>query len=367
MSAQLIVFLCTVLLCLEVEAVTIEGWIFADNWFEFYFNGVKIVTDPIVFQPKNAVKVKFDAPSSGLYSFAFYAKDYADDVTGLEYEDTCLGDGGIRISLSDGTVSNANWKCFVEMEGPINPIQCGLNDGDCTPTGTQCRVQYNTVPSCWNETICDTTSDQWQIASEYADELIGFGKLKNGQIMDCGEDIECSLAREVDWFEYGLSTFIWTSDLLYDNRIMCRYQYWVGPRTTAAPTSVPTISPTLPTSSTPPRALISRTERGSSAPTTTVPTSADASPTGNPAQLITVNPTISPITRETAPYIYSDGDSLLDNAWMCVVIGFMSLLTIAGACAIYRTLKIYVRKPTVKTIIKSGKVYGEACNEDSLP
>ena len=35
-------------------------------------------------------------------TYAIFAKDYADDDTGLEYDNTCVGDGGLRVVFSDG-------------------------------------------------------------------------------------------------------------------------------------------------------------------------------------------------------------------------------------------------------------------------
>eukprot|EP01084_Bolivina_argentea_P026574 49417_1 len=216
------------LLCSKTTTTrTIEGWIYVDNWFEFYFNGEKVATDPISFKPQNAVKISFNAPISGLYSFAIYAKDFADDITGLEYNNTCLGDGGIRISLSDGTVSNTDWKCFIAMQGPINPIECGINN-DCTTKGSQCIVQYNETPICWNQTICDMSNLDWMNATEYIDERQQSEKQKNvdNDVFDCG-DIECAHPMNINWTQYGQSKFIWSSDLDYHNRIICRYQYYV--------------------------------------------------------------------------------------------------------------------------------------------
>ncbi|CAE7244829.1 unnamed protein product, partial [Symbiodinium sp. CCMP2456] len=37
----------------------ITGYIYCDNYFEFYFNGQLIAKDPLDFTPHNAVKVSF--------------------------------------------------------------------------------------------------------------------------------------------------------------------------------------------------------------------------------------------------------------------------------------------------------------------
>ena len=202
------------LIIIGITQETIQGWIYADNWFELYFNGEKVATDPILFKPHNAVKINFEAPGNGVYNYAFWAQDYADDITGLEYDDTCLGDGGIRISLSDGTVSNSSWKCYIYMEGPTNPNECGLFDKDCTENGKTCTVQYNTLPECWNMTTCDTSTTGWVSATEYTEDRVGWGSPPNPS--DCGDPAVypngCK-PQDVNWLEYGASSFIWTGDL----------------------------------------------------------------------------------------------------------------------------------------------------------
>ena len=63
------------LLSMNIASSTqITGWVYADNWFQLYFNGVKVAQDPVYFYPHNAVYINFTAPDSGLYSFALWAQ-----------------------------------------------------------------------------------------------------------------------------------------------------------------------------------------------------------------------------------------------------------------------------------------------------
>lgn len=90
----------------DTEEIT--GWIYADNYFEFYFNGEYIKNDSIGFIPHNAEYVSFTAPKNGTRTFAILAKDFSDDVTALEYDNNCIGDGGLRAFFSDGTGMHNN-------------------------------------------------------------------------------------------------------------------------------------------------------------------------------------------------------------------------------------------------------------------
>ena len=74
-------------------------------------------------------------------TFAIFAKDYADDVTGLEYDNTCVGDGGLKAVFSNGVVTNSDWKFFTIFYGPNNLAEClpgvDLDDGirNCSEEG----------------------------------------------------------------------------------------------------------------------------------------------------------------------------------------------------------------------------------------
>eukprot|EP00486_Rosalina_sp_Unknown_P000399 CAMPEP_0201564796 /NCGR_PEP_ID=MMETSP0190_2-20130828/3378_1 /ASSEMBLY_ACC=CAM_ASM_000263 /TAXON_ID=37353 /ORGANISM="Rosalina sp." /LENGTH=281 /DNA_ID=CAMNT_0047981455 /DNA_START=80 /DNA_END=925 /DNA_ORIENTATION=+ len=243
-----------------VQSVQITGWVYADNWFELYFNGEKVGTDTISYIPHNAMYINFTAPDSGLYSFAFWAQDYANDSTGLEQRmdgtgitwtgDWCMGDGGILMHLSDGTVTSSDWKCTVVMEGPLETAcQDECIDLDVM-SPSQCTVQYNEYPSCWNETIC-SSEDSWLSATEYTIDDVGMGRTPDSSSFDypnvCSgldatstEEIyqnEGCDPRDKDW---GDAVPIWTSDLDLDNRIICRYSYNVVYGSTPAPDTTET-------------------------------------------------------------------------------------------------------------------------------
>jgi len=82
---------------------TFSGYIYADNYFELFYNGEFLVNDPVDFIPHNAVFFNItEEEEPECRTFGVLAKDFADDQTGLEYNNTCVGDGGLRLVLSDG-------------------------------------------------------------------------------------------------------------------------------------------------------------------------------------------------------------------------------------------------------------------------
>jgi hypothetical protein len=272
--------------------VQITGWVYADNWFELYFNGVKVATDPLDFYPHNAVYIDFTAPDTGLYSFALKTKDYANDATGLEprqapgsteVQGWCLGDGGIILSLSDGTVSGSDWKCTVLMEGPDNTECASITEClDNALDPSICTVTYNSVPTCWNETSC-AEADSWSAANTYDPSAIGWGRPPDadgyGYVYPdiCGSNpiytTEGCKPADKDW---GQAQFIWTSDLDFDNRILCRYSYCVGGGTGCTAQGEPSTTATCTDAPTQTGQTVSRVQ----APTA-LPTQTETDPTGS--------------------------------------------------------------------------------------
>jgi len=104
---------------------------YVDNWFEFYYNGVKVYQDKTTFIPHNGARFAFDICGRNHY-FAINALDAGDDDTGLEYFNRCIGDGGARFKFEeDGwesgnviLVSNSTWNCKSYHYGPANWKDC---------------------------------------------------------------------------------------------------------------------------------------------------------------------------------------------------------------------------------------------------
>lgn len=143
----------SLLLCVFAAAAGntahINGTIYADNYFEFYFNGNFIKRDRQFFIPHNAVNVSFEAPTSGTHTFAILAMDYSNDSTGLEYSNRCIGDGGLRAIFSNGVVTNSKWRCKTFHYGPVNWKDCYA---DLSVTSETCRASQTELTDCYVRT-----------------------------------------------------------------------------------------------------------------------------------------------------------------------------------------------------------------------
>jgi len=166
---------------------TITATVYADNWFEMYVNGRRVAVDPIRFRPHNVVT--FELVPEYPMTIAIRAEDNADSRTGMEYDDTQIGDGGFALRLSDGTVTDASWRARCFSRGPVG--------GDVQNP----RVEWDPLPENWFSTNFDDRA--WASAVEFSADQV--------DPKDC-------------FFEYdfGGARFVWSEDLALDNTVLLR-------------------------------------------------------------------------------------------------------------------------------------------------
>ena len=168
-------------------ADTVKATIYADNWFKLYLNGNLVAVDSISFIPHNVVSVDIlpDYPMT----IAVMAKDNADPETGLEYDNTNLGDGGFILKFGDGTVTNASWKAKNFFHGPIN--------GDLQNP----KTRHEAIPANWFAVDFDDSA--WENATEHSEEAVG---------------------PKEPFYENDFlgAKWIWTQDLGLDNTVIFR-------------------------------------------------------------------------------------------------------------------------------------------------
>jgi hypothetical protein len=160
--------------------------VYADNWFMLYINGRLAAVDSIPFTPHNVISVQI-LPEYPM-TIAILAKDNADPTTGLEYGSQ-IGDAGLCLKFSDGTVSNARWKAKSFFHGPM-----GGN--------TQApKVSRQPLPPNW--WAVDFDDRAWPQAKTYSTEEVD---------------------PKAPFFEADFqgASFIWSEDLALDNTVIFR-------------------------------------------------------------------------------------------------------------------------------------------------
>ena len=121
-------------------------------------------------------------------TIAVMAMDNADPKTGLEYGNH-IGDAGLIIKFSDGTVTNAKWKAKNFFKGPLNrDVQ--------NP-----KVEHTPIPANWY--AVDFDDSKWANATEFTEERVN---------------------PKQPYYETDFkgARFIWTSDLDLDNTVIFR-------------------------------------------------------------------------------------------------------------------------------------------------
>lgn len=218
----------------KTEMIGVNATIYADNYFEFYVNDALIKKDPLDFTPHNAVSFAFSVNKGEKRVYAIKASDFASE-SGYEYTKTSspqLGDGALRIVMSDCTVSNKNWKCFTTSFGPTDES----NSAGCDSSHLNlCKINKVEEPTGWRTLNFDDSS--WKQATEYSESDAGWGMTpsysnglcktltdpetrqnKNPDSLATTSD-ECLAPKSQNW---GDSEFIWQPDLKRDNTILCR-------------------------------------------------------------------------------------------------------------------------------------------------
>ena len=166
---------------------TVKANIYADNWFKLYLNGNLVAVDSISFIPHNVVSV--DILPEYPMTIAVMAKDNGDPETGLEYNNTNIGDGGFILKFGDGTVTDATWKAKNFFRGPLN----GKIEGATT--------KHEAIPEDWFEVDFDDST--WKPAVEFT-----------------AEEVDPKEPYYENDFEGA--KWIWSEDLALDNTIIFR-------------------------------------------------------------------------------------------------------------------------------------------------
>jgi hypothetical protein len=165
---------------------TVHVDVYADNWFVMFINGELVAVDSIKFTPHNVQS--FDILPEYPMTIAVMAKDNADPKTGMEYGDH-IGDGGLIIKFSDGTVTNTKWKAMNFFKGP-------LNHDSRNP-----KVIHRPIPDGWWKK--DFDDSKWPFATEYTQERVNpkepFYKV-----------------------DFSGAKWIWSDDLDLDNTVIFR-------------------------------------------------------------------------------------------------------------------------------------------------
>lgn len=226
-AAALTAYNASDIIVVDTGGQVITAYIFADNYFELYVNGVAIGKDAVPFTDFNSHIVKFKV--SKPYTIAMKLVDWEENL-GLGSESNQgnaynPGDGGMVAVFKDanGTTvatTGSEWKAQTFYTAPIKDLSCPQETGttrstaNCNTTGVSEGSSYYAlhwaIPTNWMEENYDDSA--WPSASTYSNSTVGVNN-------------KTSYTNFTDVFDAASddAEFIWSTNLILDNEVIVRY------------------------------------------------------------------------------------------------------------------------------------------------
>ncbi|AWV96902.1 hypothetical protein [Arcticibacterium luteifluviistationis] len=212
---------------IDKEGEIFTAYIFADNYFEMYVNGVAVGKDKVPFTEFNSSIVKFKVQKP--FTIAMKLVDWEEHLgVGCEAnrgKAFHAGDGGMVAVIKDEqnniiTTTNENWKAQTFYTAPIIDLSCVSEDGNyrysknCDTNGGQDGTSFYALhwetPTDWMKTNFDDSN--WPNASTFTNQTIGVdNKPSYTNFTSIFDDAEND------------AEFIWSTNVVLDNEVLVRY------------------------------------------------------------------------------------------------------------------------------------------------
>lgn len=214
---------------IEVDAggAVYTAYVFADNYFEMYVNGVAVGKDNVPFTQFNSNVVRFRATTP--FTIAMKLVDWEENI-GVGTEDNQgfshhAGDGGMVAVIKDAAdnivaTTGGDWKAQTFYTAPIKDLTCPTENGstrssaNCDTEGSDDASAYYALhwatPDDWTNASFDDSD--WPVATTYTNATIGV-------------DNKSSYTNFTDIFDDSANdaTFIWSTNVVLDNLVLVRY------------------------------------------------------------------------------------------------------------------------------------------------
>ncbi len=211
---------------IDTAGEIITGFIFADNYFELYVNGIAVGKDAIPFTDFNSHIVKFKV--SRPFTIAMKLVDWEERLgLGCEKNKTKKyhpGDGGMVAIFKNaaGKVvckTNSEWKAQTFYTAPVKNFGCfsergnertssGCNTSDVRNGSGYAALHWKVPADFMNKSFDDSA---WPNATEYDNSTIGVDGKK-------------AYTNFTDIFDDGANDaqFIWSTNIVLDNEVIVR-------------------------------------------------------------------------------------------------------------------------------------------------
>ncbi|GEO23788.1 hypothetical protein CQA01_43220 [Cyclobacterium qasimii] len=212
---------------IDQEGDLYTAYIFADNYFEMYVNGIPVGKDKVPFTEFNSSIVRFKAKKP--FTVAMKLVDWEEHLgVGCEAnrgKPFHAGDGGMVAVIKDAqnniiAATDENWKAQTFYTAPIVDLGCVSEEGNyrysknCSTEGGQDGSSFYAlhweVPTDWMKTDFDDSN--WPNATTFSNRTIGV-------------DNKPSYTNFTSIFDDSKkdAQFIWSTNVVLDNEVLVRY------------------------------------------------------------------------------------------------------------------------------------------------
>jgi len=211
----------------DADGEIVTAYVFADNYFEMYINGVPVGKDNVPFTQFNSNIVRFKVNTP--FTIAMKLVDWEEN-SGLGSEANRgqafhPGDGGMVAVFKNEkgetiASTDANWKAQTFYTAPLRDLSCASEKGTLrlsetcsTEDSNDGRLYYALhwkVPTNWQS--ADFDDSKWPKATEFTNQTIGV-------------DNKPSYTNFTDIFDDSTvdAKFIWSTNVILDNEVIVRY------------------------------------------------------------------------------------------------------------------------------------------------
>lgn len=210
---------------IDSDGEIITAYVFADNYFEMYINGVPVGKDNVPFTQFNSDIVRFKVNTP--FTIAMKLVDWEENLgLGSEANGSAYhpGDGGMVAvfkNSSDETVAitDATWKAQTFYTSPIKDLTCLSESGtsrfsaNCDASDSNDGSNYYgvhwEVPATWTAEAFDDSA--WPSATTFSNATIGV-------------DNKTAYTNFTDIFDDNTNDaeFIWSTNVVLDNEVIVR-------------------------------------------------------------------------------------------------------------------------------------------------
>ena len=208
----------------DADGEVFTAYIFGDNYFEMYVNGVAVGKDPVPYTDFNSCIVQFKAKKP--FTVAVKCVDWEENLgLGTEAQGSSayhIGDGGFVMTIRNTAgaivgITDNTWNAQTYYIAPISDLACLTESGNarlssnCTTVagaGDSYGIHWE-LPTDWFETSYDDSI--WVPATTFSNNTVGV-------------DGKSSYTKFADVFDNTSkdASFIWSSNLLLDNLVLLR-------------------------------------------------------------------------------------------------------------------------------------------------